>query len=199
MLVALGALVVIIGVILIIVYITTVRQGLSFVIVPGTMNAEINGKTYTISNDGRLALDPGIYTITFSRNEFSTSTSTVTVHKDSLTTVYIGLKPLTANAEKLVSDNDSQMRMEKISGANLGETVEALGKEYPFSEHLPITDKYFYAYSCNIDDKDISKGLKICVDLVIDEPYYRDRVITTLKSAGIDTDSTEITYSVGDF
>lgn len=174
---------------------TTIKPstGIKFIVVPDKITAKIDGKNTSVSYESTVSTKTGTLTVELSKEGFESKTQTVEVKDGEVSELYVYLKPLTEAAEKEVASATMQQRISRIGGFVVAESAQKLEKEYPFVPKLPIFEKYFTITSCSVDPDD-SSVLGICVNLAIDEPFYREQAVQSMKDNDIDPTKWEVVY-----
>lgn len=174
---------------------TKVTTGIQFIVVPDHITAKIDSKTYTVNYESIVGVKPGNYTIYLSADGFAPTTTTVTVTKDRITQVYAALTPETDTAKALLDTDVMRSRLERIAGHEVSQGAKQLSDKYPFINKLPITTMYYTINPCSIIDANNQKSTGICINLAIDNDYYRQQALDALKQKGIDTTNVTVRFS----
>ena len=82
-----------------------------FRLAPETVTLTLDGKNQSIKKGDTLTLKPGSYTMTFTRDEFSSEKRTVVVENHKTAKVTVALTPQTDAARKLISSNTESVKI----------------------------------------------------------------------------------------
>lgn len=172
-----------------------VTTGVQFITVPDDITVQVNDSTFTVDYEDIVALETGTYQASLSADGFNSTTVEIEVVEDTISAVYVYLEPATEEAELKVSSDEMQARIERIGGARINNGAAAIEDEAPFINQLPIIDKYFTAYPCRLANDEGVESIGVCVELAIDEPFYRESALKALADVGITPENTRITFS----
>lgn len=168
-----------------------IKTGVRFISIPDNIQVKGGEYNFTASYGTDIAMKPGDYTLTISKDGYTPSTTTVRVIKDTLSSICVSLEPQTDAAKKdILNTKDLLLRQEAVGGCQAEVGSKTIEDEYPFINKLPIIDKYFSATTCLDGDK---KTI-ICVTLLVDNEVQKQRALTTIKNKGIDIDTIKIRF-----
>lgn len=185
-----GAFVVFILGVWLLVLVNSVSTGVRFIVAPDSINVSSGDRSFRVNYESVVGFSPGDYTLKLSRDGFESTETTVKVIDNEIVDVYIMLNPESAAAKEEMNRSEMTPRIERISGHIVASGGEKIEQEYPFINQLPIIDKYFSVKSCVNGNNDID----ICVRLVIDNKYQRERALSAIKSTGVDVSKYTINY-----
>lgn len=184
-----GAIVMLLLVIGVIIYAISNPQrpstGIEFIVVPDEISVNVGDRSFNVSYESTIAFSAGTYSLTLKKEGFETITQSVEVIDKQVTSIYVGLKPLSDAAKELLSSSIMQARLERIGGHRVLQVEKAIEENYSFVNKLPITKKYFTINPCNLVVND-EKIVAICIVLAINNDTYKDQALKALADAGID-------------
>lgn len=193
-LITLAVVLLIIGTIFLITFITKKpTTGIEFIVVPDKVTAKIDGKNTSVSYESAVGTKTGTVTVELSKDGFESKSATVEVKEGSLASLYVYLNPLTDAAKKEVATTIMQQRIERIGGHMITESSKKMEEKYPFINKLPIIEKYYTITPCSVDPSDPTI-IGICVNLAIDKQYYRDLALVSLSEKGITPSDWTVLY-----
>lgn len=167
---------------------STPKSGVKLVLVPNEVELRYNNTTNSVKNNQVLKLHPGDYTLQFSRDGFEPEVHNVKVSEGKTTSLMVALKALTPEAKRMISDPDSQRRLEMISGYEIDKGGSKLEEDNPILKELPIVDKYFVINPCEAMYK--KSGIALCIQAIDD--FHYNRALEELKRRGYNPDDFEI-------
>lgn len=160
-----------------------VRTGIQFIVVPDNISVAEGERRIGVSYESIINFEPGRHILEFSRDGFSSEIKDITVVENEVAQVYVLLNPKTDEAKKIINEPKMTSRIERISGYIITEGSKQIESEYPFVNSLPIIDKFFSIKSCVNEDGKI----EICVKLIVNNKYQKNRAISAIKNVGVDT------------
>lgn len=120
-----------------------------FALAPEEATLSFNGSTQTIRNKQVISFSPGTYTLSVTRDDFSTETTSVTVEKNETVRTVIALDPQTDAARKIIESNPESVKIaqeyKNLLDARLFKSLPLSGVNYSVdsckSVKYPATDK----------------------------------------------------------
>lgn len=168
-------------------------------IAPEAGTLKINGKEQQVKNEQSLALSPGDYSISFSRDEFDgETTQKVSIEKDINTDVVFVLNPLTDRARELLTTPGSQKVIERYSGKVINKEAAEIVEKNPILNILPIRARLYVVSSClSVAHPEDKTKIALCAVMTEHglEPYIRKDI----QSRGFNPDELEIIYTVAGY
>lgn len=168
--------------------------GVRFIVVPDDITVVTGERRMVVDYESIVAFIPGTYELTLSRDYFESTTATVEVKEGEVTSLYLGMEPNGEQGELILGSTKMGLRLERIGGFNVRSGGEKLSNKYSFIDKLPITGKFFTINPCVLEESS-RDSIGICIDLPIDNPFYRSQALDALKAAGVDISLWTIIYS----
>ena len=146
--------------------------------IPSRITMEIDGKKYKFSDSDTLRpVAPGTYDILFYSEGFdSKKLENITITKDTETSVFVELTPLTDEAKKDLKENYEKYDLIRQVGFGKGFKTEKekIDEEFPIFSKLPFYGRGYNIMSCEAYRQETIKnnGLGLCVN--VDEPDRGD-------------------------
>jgi PEGA domain len=163
---------------------------------PPDLTMTLNGKQY--GSPGKLYVSEGTYDLVFTRKEFSTYKTSVTLTKGNKETVLVALYATTAaGREYLEKHRDVQAKIEKIAGKIDAKATNELLQKYPLISVLPTTQAVGGAGKFTIDYRvnSTSNGVQSPeITVTYDGQQTKDAAIEWIKFRGFDPSKYTINY-----
>lgn len=171
--------------------------------VPSDATITMDGKPVQA---GKISVAKGKHSFAASRQYFEGITKEVdTDNLSDSKTIYLALYPNSPEGREFLDHNpDEQLRYERVAGADFSALQEKLLEDYPVTTELPYkTVDYKIDYDIN-EEQDVvfivtfnpPNALTPGSDLYKEElRRFKNEALTYLKSKGIDTSKTTITFS----
>lgn len=163
---------------------TTVKTGIQFIVIPDDITATINHTKYKVDYETTIKIKPGDYSVKLAHDNFSAQTEKVTVTSNHISKVFVSLAPTNDVGRKLINTDLAHTRSEEIEGHNSSNALKNSEAQYPFVKKLPVAGKYFYATPCH--GRYNNQPFGICIDLFMNNDFYRNQAKTELTDNGID-------------
>ncbi|MBL8160179.1 PEGA domain-containing protein [Candidatus Saccharibacteria bacterium] len=161
-----------------------------------TLVAPARGTTITINgvkvSEGDVAVKPGVYKVTFSRDGFATESRTVNVKDKDTAEVAVVLDPSTAATREWYTANKADAeKAEQITGTNSEAIADAKINALPVMQRLPrVVDTYRIDYGSTQRDTDDESATALYITELA--PGGEARARNWLKYQGYDATNTEI-------
>ena len=157
----------------------TSTTGMDLKVIPSNAKVVIDNKSH---RPGYIKKDPGIYTVTVSKDGYKPTTFKVQVEENQKVKRYVNLIPQTQEAKKQsAEDNEKILEYESAAGSQAERNGEKLEEKYPIAEHLPYKSLIF-----QIDYKlDGPKKDKLVVIITADSPLDRSYAIKQIANWGL--------------
>ncbi len=156
---------------------------IEFTIAPSEGILTLNSKKQTIHHKDTISLSPGTYSISLSRDGFSTEEKTITVKNHETSHAIIALTPLTDDAKKIFDvSTDAHTIAQQYEQQNFNDLLTS----------LPAAGIGYSLNSCSSLKEPQSNKKIICVS--IETPSAKDAALQTLRQAGINPDAHEILF-----
>jgi len=171
-----------------------ISTGVSFSVTPENVKVSYNNTYKTVGFGTTIALDPGKYSFELSLDGFESIEKDIEIVEGEISRICVGLSPVNDLGREVLSNQvNLTTKSEGIFGCRGDQGSKELEEKFPFLNELPITDKYFSVLACRESGEKDSDYI-LCVTLVIDNEFHRQRSLNIIKSSGIDVSKTSIRY-----
>ena len=178
-----------------IIYSIMPRASLSLALAPETGSLSIDGGSpQSVNNKQTITVAPGKHKVTFSRDEFKSYSTDVTVANKQTQEVIIALDPLTDAASKLLLTADAQEVIQRFVNLNMIKSTNQLNKDYPILNSLPIQARLYIINPCpSVKYPNDHTKIALCVDVA--QPGLEPYVDQDISSRGFNPADYEIIFN----
>jgi len=178
-----------------VIYSIVPRASLSLALAPETGLLSIDGGSpQSVINKQIITVAPGKHKVTFSRDEFKSYSTDVTVANKQSQEVIIALDPLTDAASKLLLTADAQEVIQRFVNLNMIKSTNQLNKDYPILNSLPIQARLYIINPCpSVKYPNDHTKIALCVDVA--QPGLEPYVDQDISSRGFNPADYEIIFN----
>ena len=178
-----------------VIYSIVPRASLSLALAPETGLLSIDGGSpQSVINKQTITVAPGKHKVTFSRDEFKSYSTDVTVANKQTQEVIIALDPLTDAASKLLLTADAQEVIQRFVNLNMIKSTNQLNKDYPILNSLPIQARLYIINPCpSVKYPNDHTKIALCVDVA--QPGLEPYVDQDISSRGFNPADYEIIFN----
>ena len=178
-----------------VIYSIVPRASLSLALAPETGSLSIDGGSpQSVNNKQTITVAPGKHKVTFSRDEFKSYSTDVTVANKQTQEVIIALDPLTDAASKLLLTADAQEVIQRFVNLNMIKSTNQLNKDYPILNSLPIQARLYIINPCpSVKYPNDHTKIALCVDVA--QPGLEPYVDQDISSRGFNPADYEIIFN----
>ena len=178
-----------------VIYSIVPRASLSLALAPETGSLSIDGGSpQSVNNKQTITVAPGKHKVTFSRDEFKSYSTDVTVANRQSQEVIIALDPLTDAASKLLLTPAAQEVIQRFVNLNMIKSTNQLNKDYPILNSLPIQARLYIINPCpSVKYPNDHTKIALCVDVA--EPGLEPYVDQDISSRGFNPADYEIIFN----
>jgi len=178
-----------------IIYSIMPRASLSLALAPETGSLSIDGGSpQSVNNKQTITVAPGKHKVTFSRDEFKSYSTDVTVANRQSQEVIIALDPLTDAASKLLLTPAAQEVIQRFVNLNMIKSTNQLNKDYPILNSLPIQARLYIINPCpSVKYPNDHTKIALCVDVA--QPGLEPYVYQDISSRGFNPADYEIIFN----
>ncbi len=136
-------------------FFTRPQGSIELALAPGEMQMKNGEQTQTVKHKQTIKLSPGIYELSFGREDFSSVKKTVTIEKGETSRVVVALTPQTEAAEEILRNSpDSQSVIKEFKESQYAELINT----------LPIAGVGYSISACQSLRQPKSDQRAICID-----------------------------------
>jgi len=178
-----------------VIYSIVPRSSLSLALAPETGSLSIDGGSLqSVKNKQTITVAPGKHKVTFSRDEFKSYSTDVTVANRQSQEVIIALDPLTDAASKLLLTSAAQEVIQRFVNLNMIKSTDQLNKDYPILNSLPIQARLYIINPCpSVKYPNDHTKIALCVDVA--QPGLEPYVDQDISSRGFNPANYEIIFN----
>ena len=178
-----------------VIYSIVPRASLTLALAPETGSLSIDGgPQQAVANKQTIAVAPGKHKVTFSRDQFKSYSTDVSVANKQTQEVIIALDPLTDAASKILLTPASQDVIQRFVNLNMIKVSSQLEKDYPIINSLPIQARLYVINPCpSVKYPNDHTKIALCVDVA--QPGLEPYVNQDISSRGFNPADYEIIFN----